>query len=285
MYGCLSEMANPITCSMWPVKVNFKPPVAKSQIFIHRSPEPVANHSFDLSTATERTHPWCPEMTLYNFHGFFHSGLGHLDAKFAVTSALDFIFAFTPNTEDFEVAFVSALYCTNAPLFSPISWLFSLAKIPPDAFASMRSRTGSSIESIKDAKSVFSLPSSSVSFLLFFAAKFAASAKPGMVFSKRLLLLLLLLFVSFVVAASRALLLLLLLASLGLISGGAMCRTASYSSRIFTLIFRSIEGRCIGEGRETRSSSSTENNALVLFAESSASATGSGLFTFVISVL
>ena len=52
-------------------------------------------------------------MTLYNFQGFFHSGLGHLDAKFAVTSALDFIFAFAPKTEDFEAAFRMHLVCNQ----------------------------------------------------------------------------------------------------------------------------------------------------------------------------
>jgi len=81
------------------------------------------------------------------------------------------------------------------------------------------------------------------------------------------------------------LLLLLFLLSLDLISGGAMCRTASYSSRIFTLIFRSIEGRCMNISSSPPSFSPIENNAFVLLAESSASATGSGPFTFVISIV
>jgi hypothetical protein len=49
---------------MCPVKVSFSCPLARSQILIVRSAEPVANHSFDGSTVTERTQPMCPEITL-----------------------------------------------------------------------------------------------------------------------------------------------------------------------------------------------------------------------------
>jgi hypothetical protein len=42
-------------CSMWPVSVSRSCPVAKSQILIVRSAEPVTNHSLPASTAMHRT--------------------------------------------------------------------------------------------------------------------------------------------------------------------------------------------------------------------------------------
>lgn len=86
-YGCRGETARPRTVLMCPVSVSFRPPVAKSQILIVRSPAPDANHLLPGSTARARTQPRWPEMTLINFHGGCHSGLtgcivfGPLDAR------------------------------------------------------------------------------------------------------------------------------------------------------------------------------------------------------------
>ena len=52
----LSLQIGLLACSMWPVRVSFSCPVARSQIFIVRSADPVTNHSLPGSTATERTH-------------------------------------------------------------------------------------------------------------------------------------------------------------------------------------------------------------------------------------
>lgn len=45
------------------------------------SAEPVANHSFPGSTATQRTHPKWPDITRYNFHGACHFGFGMAGAR------------------------------------------------------------------------------------------------------------------------------------------------------------------------------------------------------------
>lgn len=45
-----------VTCSMCPVSVRRRVPLAVSQILMVRSPLPVANHSFPGSNAMERTH-------------------------------------------------------------------------------------------------------------------------------------------------------------------------------------------------------------------------------------
>ena len=42
---------------MWPVKVNFKVPLAKSQNFMTLSVPPVANQLLEVSTSIALTHP------------------------------------------------------------------------------------------------------------------------------------------------------------------------------------------------------------------------------------
>ena len=44
------------------------------------SAAPVANHSLPGSTATERTQPMCPEITLNSFQGACHAGFGIVGA-------------------------------------------------------------------------------------------------------------------------------------------------------------------------------------------------------------
>jgi hypothetical protein len=72
----------------------------RKQTLISRSDEPVANHSFETSTATERTQPICPLTTRVSFHGACHSGLGAscscdlINAKLSGT--LNFVLSFTP---------------------------------------------------------------------------------------------------------------------------------------------------------------------------------------------
>jgi hypothetical protein len=73
-YGCLGETASPLTVLMCPVKLNLSSPLARSHIFITRSPAPVTNHLFPGSTATLRTQPKCPEMTRTNFQGGWYVG-------------------------------------------------------------------------------------------------------------------------------------------------------------------------------------------------------------------
>jgi hypothetical protein len=72
---------------MCPVSVSFNAPLARSQILIVRSALPVANHSFEGSTATLRTQPWCPLITRYSFQGARHSGRGHSDARRGMSDA------------------------------------------------------------------------------------------------------------------------------------------------------------------------------------------------------
>lgn len=51
-YGCLVLKARPLTVLTWPVSDKRSLPLAKSQILITLSAEPVANHSLPGSTAT-----------------------------------------------------------------------------------------------------------------------------------------------------------------------------------------------------------------------------------------
>ncbi len=67
-YGWRGETASPRTVEMWPVKLNFSSPEAMSQTLMTRSPAPDTNHLFPGSTATDLTHPRCPEMTRMSFH-------------------------------------------------------------------------------------------------------------------------------------------------------------------------------------------------------------------------
>ena len=97
MYGKLSEIASPVTCSMWPVRVNFSAPDAVSHTFIVRSPEPVTNHSLPGSNAMLRTHPRWPAMVRYTCHGACHLGLGHLLASRFATATDGTYFCFVPS--------------------------------------------------------------------------------------------------------------------------------------------------------------------------------------------
>lgn len=50
---------------------------------------PVANHSLPGSTATQRTQPRCPDITLNSFHGACHLGRGMVGAlRGAATNAV-----------------------------------------------------------------------------------------------------------------------------------------------------------------------------------------------------
>mmetsp|Transcript_1003 Transcript_1003/g.3548 ORF Transcript_1003/g.3548 Transcript_1003/m.3548 type:complete len:246 (+) Transcript_1003:821-1558(+) len=93
MYGCLWLTARPLICSIWPVKVIFRVPVAVSQTLMVRSCDPVTNHSFPGSNAIERTQPKCPLMTRYSFQGACQTGLGHLLGSLFMIAALGLYFS------------------------------------------------------------------------------------------------------------------------------------------------------------------------------------------------
>eukprot|EP00955_Chlamydomonas_euryale_P101055 365321-Chlamydomonas_euryale.AAC.22 len=72
---------------MCPVSVSRSCAVARSQILIVRSADPVANHSLPGSTATLRTQPKWPDTTRYSLHGACHAGRGHLEPRRRLTAA------------------------------------------------------------------------------------------------------------------------------------------------------------------------------------------------------